>query len=118
MLIYCFAKRDRKFAVADADRQAFDEFRHRVFAVGSDQFGKGCEQARLRQAVAVDAIVPRLRPGLVEIAQRRLFLFLIGQRVAGGSKGRRMAHETQQAVCAIQGGALECARFSMRRAAA
>src|ERR1700686_2722232 len=87
-------QRDRKLAVADADRQAFDEFRHRVFAVGSDQFGEGCEQAGLRQAVAVDAVVARLRPGLVEIAQRCLLLFVVGQRVAGGCEGHWMAHET------------------------
>src|SRR5260370_6220303 len=88
----------RKLAVADADGKAFHEFRHRVFAVGADQLGEGREQAGLRQAVAIDAIVPRLRPGLVQIAQRGLFLLVIGQRVAGGCKGRWIAHETQQAV--------------------
>src|SRR5665213_945158 len=69
----------RELAVADANRKSLDEFCDRILAVGSDQFGKGCEQACLREAIAIDAVVPRLRPGFVEIAQRRLFLLLIGQ---------------------------------------
>ena len=89
--------RDREFAVADAGREAFDEFRHGVFAIGADQFGERGEQAGLRQAIAIDAIVPRFRPGLVEIAERGLFLLVIGQRIAGGGEGHWMAHETQQA---------------------
>ena len=76
-------QRNRKLAVADARGQALDEFRHRVLAIGADQFGERREQAGLRQAVAIDAVVPRFRPGLVEITQRRLFLFVVGQRVAG-----------------------------------
>ena len=75
-------QRQRKFAVADARREPLDEFRDRVFAIGGDQFGQRREQAGLRQAVAVDAIVPRFRPGLVEIAERGLLLFVIRQRVA------------------------------------
>jgi hypothetical protein len=58
---------DRKLAVANPARQALGEFRHRVLAIGSDQLGERRKQARLRQAVAVDAVVPRFRPGLVEI---------------------------------------------------
>jgi len=76
-------ERDRELAIADADGKAFREFRHGVFAIGSDQLGECREQACLRQAVAVDAIVPRLRPGLVEVAERRPLLFVIGQRIAG-----------------------------------
>ena len=75
-------QRQRKLAVADAGRKAFDEFRHRVFAIGRDQFGERREQARLRQAVAVDAVVARFRPGLVEVAERGLLLFVVGQRIA------------------------------------
>ena len=87
----------RKLAIAHTQGEAFDEFRDRIFAVGADQFGEGCEQAGLRQAIAIDAIVPCFRPGFVEIAQRRLLLFVVGQWIAGGGKGRWMAHETQQA---------------------
>src|SRR5258706_7539404 len=94
----------RKLAIADADGKAFRIGRHRVFPIGPDQFGEGCEQAGLRQAVAIDAIMPRLRPGLVEIAERSLLLLMIGQRIAGGWKRRWMAHETRQAVCVNQGG--------------
>src|SRR5450432_3165980 len=97
--------RGRELAIADAVGEAFRIGRDRVSAVGSDQFGEGGEQACLCQAVAIDAVVARLRPGLVEIAEGGLLLFLIGQRIAGGLKRRWMAHETRQAVCAIQGGA-------------
>src|ERR1700733_9772459 len=96
---------NRKFAVADAYGKTFDEFRHRVFAVGSDQFSEGREQAGLRQAIAIDAIVPRFRPGLVEITEGSLFLLVIGQWVVGGCEGRWMAHGTQQMCARVQGGA-------------
>ncbi len=79
------SRADREFAVADARGEAFDEFRHRILAIGADQFGECRKQAGLRQAIAVDAVVTRFRPGLVEIAERRLLLFVVGQRVAGGS---------------------------------
>src|ERR1700676_5294051 len=108
---------NRKLAVADAEGRALHEFRHRVFAVGYDQLRERREQAGLRQTVAIDAIVPRLRPGLVEIAERGLFLLVIGQRVAGGGEGCWMAHETR-AVCARSRAERdECARCSMQRAA-
>src|SRR3984893_3745091 len=72
----------RELAVANPDREAFHELRHRVFAVGSDQFGERREQACLRQAIAIDAIVPCLRPGLIQVAEGSLLLLVIGQRVA------------------------------------
>src|SRR5882757_7187488 len=46
---------DGEFAVADAAGKALDEFGHRVLAIGADELGKGRKQARLCQAVAVDA---------------------------------------------------------------
>src|SRR3954470_4160006 len=61
---------DGKLAIADAGGEAVDEFRHRVLAIGADQFGQCREQAGLREAIAVDAVVTRLRPGFVEIAER------------------------------------------------
>src|SRR5260370_21374964 len=98
----------RKLAVADADGKAFHEFRYRVFAVGSDQFGERREQAGLRQAVAIDAIVPRLRPVLVEIAEPGLVLFLIGQRVAGDGEGGWMVHKTQRSCARSRAERVEC----------
>src|ERR1044072_6770190 len=71
---------DRELAVADAARKTLDELRHRVLAIGADEFREGREQAGLRQAVAVDALMARFGPGLVEIAQCGLFLLVIGQR--------------------------------------
>ena len=88
----------RKLAVANAHGQAFHEFRHRVLAIGADQFGQRREQACLREAVAVDALVPRFRPGFVQVAQRRLLLFVVGQRVAGGGKDAgRLMNSTKSA---------------------
>ena len=97
-------QRQREFAVANAGREIFDEFRDRVFAIGRDQFGECGEQAGLRQAVAVDAVVPRFGPSLVELAERSLLLFVVGKRIAGDREGRGMAHETQRNLCALQGG--------------
>src|SRR2546423_6647008 len=88
----------RKFAVADPQRKTFNEFRYCVFAIRSDQFGERRKQTGLRQAVAIDAIVPRFRPRLVQIAQRRLFLFVVGQWAARSGEGRWIAHEARQAV--------------------
>jgi len=104
-LLLLLRQRDRKLAIAHARGEAFDELRYRVFAIGSDQLGERRKQAGLRQAIAIDAIVPCFRPGLVEITQRRLLLFVIGQRVAVGGECHWMAHETLRIVCAIQGGA-------------
>src|ERR1700686_3773761 len=87
-------ERRRKLAVANAAGKAFHEFGHGVFAVGADQFGEGRKQAGLRQTVAIHAIVPRFRPGLAEIAQRRLLLFVVGQRITGRYKGHWAVHET------------------------
>ena len=63
-----------------------------VFAVGGDQFGQCGEQARLCQAVAVDTVVTRLRPGFIEVAERGLLLFVIGKGITGDRKGRWLAH--------------------------
>lgn len=63
--------------------EAFDEFRDRIFAIGADQFGECREQAGLRQAIAVDAVMARFRPGLVEITEGSLLLLVIGHRLAG-----------------------------------
>ena len=75
--------RDRKLAVADADGEALDEFLDRLLAIGSDQLGHRREQAGLRETVAVDAIMARFRPGLAEIANRRLLLLMVGHGLAG-----------------------------------
>ena len=66
---------EREFAVAHAGGEALDEFRDRVLAIGADEFGQRREQARLCEAVAIDALMARFRPGLTEIAERGLKLF-------------------------------------------
>jgi len=75
--------RDGELAVADADGEAFDECRDGIFAIGPDQFGHRREQARLCQAIAIDAVMARFGPGLVEIAERSLLLLVIRHGVAG-----------------------------------
>src|SRR5262249_33588866 len=91
-------QRDRELAVAHASWQSLDEFRNRGLAIGADQLGECRKQARLRKAIAVDAIMARLRPCLVEIAERGLLLLVVGQRVAG--EGRERAHEFNRQNCA------------------
>ena len=72
-------------------RDAFGEFRDRILAIGADQFGERREQAGLRQAVAIDAVMARFRPGLVEIAERGLLLLVVGQGIAGEGEGERIS---------------------------
>ena len=75
-------QRQREFAVADALGEAFRETRGGFLAIGGHEFGKGGEQAGLRQAVAVDAVEARLRPGFVQIAERSALLLMV-RRAAG-----------------------------------
>ena len=84
---------DGKFAAANARGKTFDEFCHRILAICADEFGECCEQARLRKAIAVHAVVPRFRPRLVEIIQCGLFLLLIGQEITGRRPMGRMGHK-------------------------
>ena len=83
----------RKFAAADAAGEAFDELRHRIFAIGADEFSERGEQARLRQAIAIDAIVTRFSPCLIQIVQRRPLLILIGRKAVSGRPMVGMRHE-------------------------
>src|ERR1700730_14625533 len=69
-------RREGEFAVADAEREALGKVCGRFLAVGRDKFGEGREQARLRQAVAVDAVDARLGPGVVQIAERHSLLLM------------------------------------------
>src|SRR5262249_27587761 len=66
-----------EFAVADAPGKTLGETRRRLLAVGRDEFGKGGEQARLRQAVPIDTVEARFGPGCVEVAERSPFLLMV-----------------------------------------
>ena len=83
-LVLLFRQRDSELAVVHAGWQALNEFRHRVLAICPYQFGERREQARLCETVAVDPVMARFRPGLVEIAERGLFLLVVRQRLAAG----------------------------------
>ena len=69
---------EREFAVADALAETFGEFGGRFLAIGADEFGERGEQAGLRQAIAVDAVEARFGPGFLQIAERHVLLFVIG----------------------------------------
>src|SRR5262245_24241633 len=71
----------REFAVANAAGESFGESCRRLFAIGGDELGKGREQARLRQTVAVDPVDARFRPGFVQIAERRPLLLVLWSRL-------------------------------------
>ena len=73
---------EREFTVADARAQAIGERCGGFFAIGGHEFGQRGEQARLRKAVAINAVVARFCPGFVEVAQCHHFLFAVGNRLA------------------------------------
>src|ERR1700746_210065 len=83
---------DRKFAVADAGGEIFGITRRGLFAVGRNKLGESEEQRGLRQAIAVDAVVQRLRPGVLKIAERDAFLVAFGQSAAWREIVRRCRH--------------------------
>src|SRR6185312_15463160 len=85
-------------------RNALGELCDCVLAIGRDQLGQRREQARLREAVAIDAIVARFRPRLTQIAQGGLLLVEVGKRVAGDRERGWAAHEAQRNLRANQGG--------------
>ena len=70
-------QRQREFAVADALGETFGKAGGGFLAIGGHEFGEGGEQAGLRQTVAVDAVEARLRPGLVQIAERSPLLLMV-----------------------------------------
>jgi len=73
---------EREFTIADACAQSIGEGCGGFFAIGGHELSERGEQARLRKAVAVNAIVARFRPGFVQVAQCHHFLFAIGNRLA------------------------------------
>jgi hypothetical protein len=76
----------------DAPGEAFGVVRRCLLAVGGDQLGKRQEQRRLREAVAVDPIVARVHPGFLQIAERQLLLFMIGDSIVCRRNLRRDSH--------------------------
>ena len=95
-----------EFSLALACGKSFNELRHRVFAIGGDQFGQRREQARLRQAVAIekrssDALPPRLRSSL----SAACFCSWSGSGSWGIEKDAGWRMKLIKTVCAIQGGA-------------
>jgi Dihydroorotase and related cyclic amidohydrolases len=73
---------DREFTVANAVAETVGEFGGRFFTICGDEFGKSCEQAGLRQAIAVNSVVTRLGPGLLQVAECHALLVAIGNRLA------------------------------------
>src|SRR5262245_40371553 len=77
---------DRELAVADALREPLGVTCRGVLAIGADELAQRREQARLRHAVAVDAVKPGLCPRLVQIAEGNLFLLVIRNRLASAER--------------------------------
>ena len=72
--------------------KAFDEFRDGILAIGADQFGHGGKQARLREAVAVDAVVAGLSPRFLKVAECELLLLVIRHGFTSRQNVRRRPH--------------------------
>jgi len=89
--------------MAHARAQAFDEFRDRILAIGADELSERGKEAGLRQAITIDPVVACISPGLVEVGKSGLLLLVVGQGVADGTEGSRMAHELNRQTCALPG---------------
>src|SRR5690606_18116771 len=63
--------------------QVFGEMGRGLLAVSGHELGECREQARLRQAIEIDAVEPCFGPGLLKIAQGSLLLFEIARRLVG-----------------------------------
>src|SRR5512139_284935 len=73
---------ERKFTFANSRTQAIGECGGGLFTIGGYKLRKGRKKAGLRQAVAVNAIVARFRPSLMEVAKCHKFLLAIGYWLA------------------------------------
>src|SRR5208282_344688 len=67
----------RKLAVANSRGKVFRVTGGRFLAVGGNQLGECQEERGLRQAIAIDAVVMRLRPRLLQTNERQALLFVI-----------------------------------------
>src|SRR5665647_555613 len=92
MRLLALLRLEREFAVADAGAEPFGESGGRVLAIGGDEFGEGCEQAGLRQAVAVDAVELGFGPGFMQVAQSYALLLVVRYRLARVSGSPRCRH--------------------------
>src|SRR5215470_13033940 len=68
-----------EFAVTNALAEIVGITGGGFLAIGRDQFGKGKKQRSLGQAIAFDAVMCRLGPGILKIAKRQAFLVALGQ---------------------------------------
>jgi len=73
---------ERKFTLTDPAAQTVGEGGCRVFTIGGDKFSERGEQTGLRQAIAVNAVEPRLGPGFPEVTKCQALLFAIGNQLA------------------------------------
>jgi two-component system chemotaxis response regulator CheY len=79
----------REFAIADPWSEVLGIARRRFFAVGGNELHEREEERGLRQAIAVDAVVVRFRPGLLQIAERQPLLLVIRYGLASRDNLRR-----------------------------
>jgi hypothetical protein len=72
----------RKLAVANSRGKIFRVTGSRFLAVGGNQLGECQEERGLRKAIAIDAVVMRLRPRLLQTNERQALLFVVHHGVA------------------------------------
>lgn len=83
---------DGKFAVADTGGQSGRVARRRFFSVSGDQLGQGEKQRGLRQTVALNSLVMRLGPGILQIGKRQALLLFLGYGASCRQSWRRQTH--------------------------
>ena len=71
---------EREFSVANPPAEPLGKACGGFFAVSRNQLGKCREQAGLRQAIAVDPLDARVRPSLVQVAERNALLLMFRSR--------------------------------------
>lgn len=72
----------RKFAVTDSIAQTVGKPGCSIFTICGDELGERCEQAGLRQTIAVDAVKASFRPGFPEVAKCHALLLAIRNHFA------------------------------------
>src|ERR1700720_1129152 len=83
---------DGKFAVVNTRRKAFGVAGGCVLAIGGNELDQRQKQRRLRQAIAVDALMARMNPCFLQITERQSLLLVIGDGFLCRRKLRRNTH--------------------------
>jgi len=83
---------DGEFAVVNARGEAFGVAGGRFLTVGGNELGQRQKKRRLRQAIAVNALMARVNPCFLQITERQSLLLVIGDGFLCRRKLRRNTH--------------------------